>query len=130
LDAKGFKIPGIREEKQVNDFFHGRIRNREVIYPNHRPQGRLMMKRRNPFARLTESLTIQTSTLADHPNNFFTEKDEYLFVKKATQALAHISHQYDTPDSPTERLFHDQLDQLRKEMEPAQNEHSESLNPY
>ena len=88
------------------------------------------MKHHHPFARLTESLTVQTSTLADHPNNFFTEKNEYRFVKKATQALAHISHRYDTPDSPTERLFHDQLDQLRKEMKPAQNEHSESLNPY
>ncbi len=42
------------------------------------------MKRYHPFARLTESQTVQTSTLADHPNNFFTEKDEHHFVKKAT----------------------------------------------
>lgn len=89
-----------------------------------------MAKHYHPFARLTESLTAQTSTLADHPNNFFTENDEYRFVKNAIQSLAHISRRFDTPDSPTERRFHDQLDQLRKEMKPAQNEHSESLNPY
>jgi hypothetical protein len=91
-----------------------------------------MVKRYNPFAHLAESLPAQTSTLAHHSNNFFTEEDEYHFVKNAIQSLAHISRQYDSPDSPTEKLFHDQLDRLRQEMEMGgvQSEPPESLNPY
>lgn len=83
------------------------------------------MKRYNPFTQLDAALTAEAPSLGQHPNNFFVEEDELRFVKNAIHALEHISQQFSISDSPTEKQFHAQLDQLRKEI--AAEERSSTL---
>lgn len=83
------------------------------------------MKRYNPFIQLDAVLTAEAPLLGQHPNSFFVEEDELRFVKNAIHALEHISQQFSTPDSPTEKQFHAQLDQLREEI--ASEERSSML---
>lgn len=85
------------------------------------------MKRYNPFIQLDETLTAEAPWLGQHPNNFFVEEDALRFVKNAIHALEHISQQFSTPDSHTEKQFHAQLNQLREEIASEQSSPTLSL---
>lgn len=77
------------------------------------------MKRFNPFSPLTEALADHASSLAGHPNSFFTEADDMRFVQNALHALHQISERLDTEPSAADRIFHDQLNQLMEEIHPV-----------
>ena len=77
------------------------------------------MKRFDVFAYLDEkAASISTPSESEvevyHPNSFFEEESE--ITTKAIKALQRIRQLHQTKECPTDRLFHDQLQELMREL--------------